>query len=60
MPASTESEMFPAMRLSTMAEITASPLRKREEEPTETICQMIWLSGRNRPGDSRRRLRRVR
>ena len=34
-PASTESEIPPAMRLRTMAEITASPFRNKEDEPTE-------------------------
>ena len=37
MPASTESEMEPAMLLSTIADTTASPERNMEEEPTVTI-----------------------
>ena len=45
-PARTESEMPPAMLLSTMADTTASPLRNREEEPTLATCQRILAVGR--------------
>ena len=43
-----------------MAEITARPLRKREEDPTLTICPRMSAVGLKQRMDTRSRLRRVR
>ena len=60
MPASTASEMPPAMLLSTMADTTASPERNMDEEPTVNTWVMMSRLGRKQRTDSLRTLRRVR
>ena len=59
-PASTASEICPAMLFSTMADTTASPERNMEEEPTVTTWVTISLVGRNLRMVRWRTLRRVR
>ena len=59
-PASTASEICPAMLFSTMADTTASPERNMEEEPTVIIWVMISRSNQKQRTDMRSTLRRVR
>ena len=60
MPASTASEIEPAMLLSTMPATTARPERNMEEEPILTIWVRISRLGWKNFTDSRSRLRLVR
>ena len=58
-PASTESEMAPAMLLRTMPDTTARPERNMEEEPMVTIWTIISRSNRKQRGERRSTLRRA-